>query len=204
MSYGTVLVTAPTEEPLTVAEAEHQTGAPAEVHRQHFMASITAARQFIESRLNRQLVTATWDQKLDRFPSGRECIKLPKAPLQSAAITYYDAAGSLQTLATSVYKVVTSREPGEIHLKYGQAWPVTYAEPDVVIVRFVAGYGAASAVPQGIKQAMKLLVTHWFEDRSAILVGSISKELEFSLLNLLEAYSYGDEFTCYSTGEVYA
>lgn len=204
MSYGTVLVTAPTEEPLTVEEAEQQCGAPVGVHAQHFKASIPAARQFIESRVNRQLVTATWDLKLDRFPSGNGCIKVPKAPLQSATISYYDASGVSQTLATSVYKVVTSREPGEIHLKYGQSWPVVYSEPDVVAVRFVAGYGAASAVPLGIKQAMKLLVDHWFENRSALLVGSISKELEFSLLNLLEAYSYGDEFTCYSAGEVYA
>lgn len=201
--YGTIQITPPAAEPLTIAEAARQTGASSDLHTQHFAASIIAARQFIESRLNRQLITATWELRLDRFPRYYEPIRLPKAPLQSATITYTDVDGATQTLPTSVYKVVTSREPGEIRLKFDQFWPLTYPEADVVAVQFVAGYGLAAVVPHGIKQAMLLLVDHWFENRSALLVGSISKDLEFSLTSLLEAYNYGDEFTCYAD-QVYA
>lgn len=38
--------------------------------------------------------------------------------------------------------------------------------------------------------AIKVLVTHWYENRGSVLIGSISKEIEFSLRNILAQLSY--------------
>lgn len=194
MKYGTTLVTAPTLEPVTLDEAKKQVEVSGGDHDPHLTRLVKTARQTVEQMLNRQLITATWDLKLDRFPCGfYEPIYVPKPPLVSATITYYDAAGTLTTLPTSVYKVVTSREPGEIHLKFGQAWPVAYQEAESVTVRFVAGYGATTlSVPEGIRQAILLLVDDYFENRTG------EGEMGPAVHNLLAAYSVGDEFHAYA------
>lgn len=201
MGYGLTLVTAPTVEPISVAEAKKQCEIADAVthHDSAFGSLITAARQFIERTLNRQLCTATWDLKLDRFPCGTyDAILVPLAPLVSVtAITYLDSAGTSTTWTSTNYRVSTSREPGRIVPVVGQTYPTTYNTTDAVTVRFVAGYGVASTVPTGIKQAILLLVTHWFENRSP--VGSVGSEIAFSLQALLHSYNFGDEFLSFGT-----
>ena len=38
--------------------------------------------------------------------------------------------------------------------------------------------------------AIKMLVLHWYENRESVLVGSISKKLEFSLSNIITQLTY--------------
>lgn len=197
MGYGLALHTAPTSEPVSLEEAKKQTETVGMTHHdQHLLSLVTAARGYIERRLNRQLMTATWDLSLDRFPCSSEPLLIPYAPLVSiTSITYLDSAGDSQTWSSSSYRVSTSREPGRVVPVFGQLYPATYPTTDSVVVRFVAGYGEATSVPEGIKQAIKLLVSHWFEERSP--VGTVGREIAFSLESLLANYGYGDEFTCY-------
>jgi uncharacterized phiE125 gp8 family phage protein len=141
-------------------------------------------------------VSTTWTLALDRFPVGTDPILLPMAPLQSiTSITYLDSSGASQTWSSAYYRVTVSRHPGRVVPIVGQSYPTTYQTTDAVTVRFVAGYGAASAVPLALKQAILLLVTNWFENRSA--VGDAGKEIPFSVNALLQAYDTGDEFACY-------
>lgn len=204
MKYGLSLVTAPTVEPISLAEARKQVELPEDDthHTDHLLRLITTARRVVEKRTNRQLITATWDLKLDRFPlwSGDsqnqptpQPINIPLAPLQSVSYIHYtDTSDVTQTLSTNVYKVITTREPAQIWLKFGQIWPIARFEPDVVTVRFVAGYGDTGAVvPQEFKQMMLLAIGEWFEDR--IAEGEVSPALE----SLLTLGGYGDEFTEY-------
>lgn len=200
MGYGLTLVTAPTAEPLTVGEAKkHVELAESDTtHDATLAALLKAARQCVENRTNRQLVTATWDLKLDAFPLSGP-ILLPYAPVASVtSITYVDSAGDSQTWASSNYVVSTSREPCEVRLAYSKSFPVTRVQPDAVTVRFVAGYGDPEDVPAAIKQAMLLLLGHWFENREAVVTGTIATELPQSAEALLTQYLYGDEFTDYA------
>jgi uncharacterized phiE125 gp8 family phage protein len=195
VGYGLTLHTAPTAEPVSLDEAKKQCDIADGLtyHDQELMGKIVAARQFVERRLNRQLVTATWNLFLDRFPCGMEPIMVPNAPLQSiTSIAYVDSAGDSQTWSASAYRVGVSREPGRVVPVFGGTYPTTLNTIDAVAVRFVAGYGAPAAVPQGIKDAILLLVNHWFTNASP--VGTTGSEIAFSLESLLTAYGYGDEF----------
>jgi len=40
------------------------------------------------------------------------------------------------------------------------------------------------------KIAIKLLISHWYENRNAVVVGSISKNMEFSLSNIIIQLKY--------------
>jgi uncharacterized phiE125 gp8 family phage protein len=83
---------------------------------------------------------------------------------------------------TADYFVDDKSEPGRVALAYNKSWPTLSLRPtNAVVVQFTAGYGdAADDVPQRVKQAMLLLIGHWYEHREAVLTGSISKEIEFT------------------------
>ena len=58
----------------------------------------------------------------------------------------------------------------------GQSWPSLYPRDDAVQIEYVAGYGAAASVPQVFKQAILLLVGHWYANRESSIVGTISED----------------------------
>ncbi len=150
-------------------------------------AIISAARQYFEIACDRQFVTANWQVKLPGFYpysnygwpltawarnwDGRGCgwgrIELPYPPLISvSSVTYLEmGTNNLLTLATTVYNVVTTRTPGAVELGWDQVWPVTAIHPEAVTVNYTAGYGDATAVPELVKQGIKLLINHWYEHR---------------------------------------
>lgn len=130
-------------------------------------ALISAARAEVEGELHRYLVTQTIDAYFDSFPCGG--FRLP--PLQSVvSITYIDASGDEQTLAADQYKVDSASKPARIKPAYGVTWPSTRCEDNAVKVRFVAGYGAASAVPKSIKQWMLLRIATLWKNRATQVI----------------------------------
>lgn len=129
-------------------------------------ALIGAARLRLENFCNRWFVERTADYALTRFPCGRE-FRLPGGRLKSVtSVKYYDTAEAEATFSADDYQVRTMDEPGSIVLSHGASWPSTTLRPaEGVITRFVAGYGNAAAVPQDIKNAVLLYVTHLYVHR---------------------------------------
>ena len=149
---------------------------------------IATARQLVEAYTGRQIVTATWDLWLNAFP-GAGAVELPYGALQSVDhVKYYDGDGTLQTLSSSVYTVDTTREPARVYRAFGQSWPLIRDIRDAVNIRITAGYGAASAVPEAIKTAIKFAVASWLENPDgcgALPIGS---------RNILDHYLFSFEF----------
>jgi uncharacterized phiE125 gp8 family phage protein len=198
--FGLRLVTPPESEPLTIAEAKHHLRIADGVnHDDHYVGSlIIAAREYVESYTNRQLLTATWDLTLDRFPHGVGPIYLPRAPLQSVvSVTYRDAAGVETVMEAANYEVNNAVEPGRIGLPWASGhWPIwSGSAASVVVVRFVAGYGSAGDVPKTLRQAMLLLVGHWFINREE--VGRVGGRVELAAHALMNLNRMGDQFLNY-------
>lgn len=186
------LVTGPAAEPVTTSEAKLHLREDGTAQDTVVAALVTAAREAVEQRLGRALISQTWRLKMDAFPaSSLEAIRLPLAPLASvSSIAYVDGAGATQTWASSNYVVSTGTLPGEVRLAYDAAsWPVTRDQPEAVTVTYVAGYGAsASAVPGPIKQAILLLVGHYYENRESVVTGTIASDLPQTVEWLLAPY----------------
>lgn len=141
---------------------------------------IKSARQYAEMLLGRYLITQTVDLYLDCFPDWE--IKLP--PLQSVtAITYVDTAGDTQTMTASDYLVDSASVPARITPAYGKTWPSTREQNNAVKVRFIAGYGAASAVPECIKNWMLMRVKQLYDQRDMVSVGSAVAEFPRSYVD---------------------
>ena len=189
------LAVAPLEEPITLAEAKAQARVEVSTDDTLITALITAGRELIEEETWRALVTQRWDYYPDAWPDG-DTIALPRPPLRSiVSFESIDQAGVTTAISASDYVVDVASEPGRLRLKGSAIWPsATLRELNGVHIRFEAGYGAASAVPMRYKQALKLLVGHWYENREAVLAsGAIPKELPrgvTALLNIDHARSF--------------
>lgn len=184
-----VVATAPAIEPVTVREATTQCRIDIADDDVLVSGYITAARQYCELASRRAFVATTYDLYLDDWPAD-EVIRLPRPPLISVTGVYYtDEDGVEATFAASNYIVDTAGEPGQVVLKSGASWPaVTLQAVNGVRVRFVAGYGTTTtAVPQQYRQAILLMVGHWYENREAVLVaqGITMEELPLGVQSLL-------------------
>lgn len=166
--YGLVQTVAPTEEPITSTEAKAYLRQDETAEDTLVASLIVAARQLAETYTGRAFVTQTWKLTLWQFPCGPYgVIQVPRPPLQSVSgIAYTDNDGATQTVATSVYTADTTAHPGLISLKFGQYWPYARFQAAAVQVTFVAGYGAASAVPELLKTALRKQVVDWYEGRA--------------------------------------
>ena len=147
---------------------------------------IKAARLMVEEDTQRALITQTLQLKMDSFPS--DVIELRRCPvLAVSSIAYTDTDAASQTLAASNYVVDIGSKPGRVTLAYGESWPLTYSQANAVTVTFTAGYGTTpTSVDERARQAIRLLAGHWAINREAVIVGTISKEIELSYWSVIE------------------
>lgn len=186
--YGLKLVTAPAVEPVSLAEAKTHCRVTATDDDAYLTALITVCRKYLEDVCNRSFITQTWDYYLDTFPPY--VMLLPRGPLQTVGyVKYTDTAGVLQTLDPAQYVTDNKQEPGRVQPSYNiHQWPVVQPEAlSGVQVRFDAGFGAAVDVPDEIKQAIKLMIGHLYENREDTITGTIIASIPLGLSMLIQS-----------------
>jgi hypothetical protein len=199
---GLVLVTAPTIEPVTLADAKLHLRVDNSAEDSLLNSLIVAARTYVESFTNRALLQQTWAYAMDDFNNiplrrpGMQLthgdayyppIHLPRSPVQSVtSVTYIDTTGTRVTLAPSQYLLDTSNPfDGNVSPAFGISWPQTRIQPGSVVITYVAGFADVSSIPATFIQAMKLLLTHWYENRGAFVESRFAPEVPFSVDTLL-------------------
>ena len=164
------LVTAPAAEPISLETARNHLRVSSSVDDERIVRLLKVARGDVETETHRALCTQTWDWKFDRWDYCGDGFELPLPPLQSVTwIKYRDADDVEQTWPTTEYDVSIPVGPhaerGRVHLSYSGTFPILRSlRVDAVTVRFVAGYGAAAAVPAEIVQAV-LMRLSWLYDK---------------------------------------
>ena len=191
--------TAPAVEPVTLAEAKAHLRVDTSDDDNYIGTLITAAREWVEQYLDRTLVHTQWVMRFDKFPdSGIEPVELPRPPMvlsgtaTAVTVTFTQEAGPTSTYSTAEYRVDRNATPGAILPIYGSTWTPHRQDDNAISVTWWAGYGATgSSVPAAIRHAILMLVGHWYEFRTSVLTGSVSKEIEFGVKSLLDSQRWG-------------
>ena len=189
---GLRLYTAPTVEPVTLAQAKLwlkvETGDTTDDTL--ITGLISAVRQMLEQKTGRALLGQTWQLTLDAFP---DAIELTRVPVLSVThLKFKDAAGVQQTLAPEDYTVDTERDDGWAYIvpAYGKAWPETIADINAVEVRWQAGYHATdpAKVPEALQTWLQLMLGAAYENREAVEQGAEIRTMPF-VDRLLDRYT---------------
>ena len=159
-------------------------------------ALVDAAVAWCEDFCDRTFADKTYTVAFDDWPALR--IELPRPPVRlnsSAAsatvtISYVESNGTTSTLTwsqsgTQQFRLDRDHVPSLAYPLYLEDWPNVRLDDKAIQITYLAGYGGAANVPKPAVHAIKLLVGHWYASRESVLVGTISKEMEFSVTALL-------------------
>ena len=170
------LVTAPASEPVTLTVVKAFLRVDGSAEDTLITSLAKAAREHGEDLSRRAFITQTWDMTINAWPifathvrdgvtslNRASCrLQIYRPPLQSITSVKYLDLSNIEHTWTD-YVVDTRNEPGEIIFKTlpGDA----LLESGAITVRFVAGYGADTAVPERIKNLILALTAYWYENR---------------------------------------
>lgn len=184
-----VMMAGPATEPISLAEAKAHLRIDADDEDALLASLIVAARVFIEKTLARALITQDWSLYVDAWPRGGT-IALPIAPVQEVtAVRVYDPDDGPTDVDAETYSVDTLSEPARLVLSASGVQMLPARLLNAYEVAFTAGYGdEAEDVPEPIRQALKLLVAHWFERREPVVLGEAPQEVPATVASLLLPY----------------
>jgi len=164
------VVTPPAEEPVSLAEAKTHLRIDPDMDEDdaYIEALISAAREYAEGRQRRSIARKTYELTLEAFES-RTVLPLPPAvSVESMKVKNRD--GSETTIASTDYSLLSDDFRAFVQSRPGFSYAAPLYEVYPVSIRYVAGYDAAS-VPIKTKQAILLIVGHWYENREEVVVG---------------------------------
>jgi len=174
-------------EPVTLAEARTQCRLDGDITDEDTLIStilIPAARRYCEQHCQRPLLSEDLMQWRGQ-PAPR--IELAAGLVAVESVNYMDADGVEQTLPPARYYTDTAEHIGTVQLLGGQ-WPAMQLHhPKPLRIQYRAGW-PTDAVPADIKQAMLLLIAHWYDNREAVVIGTITSNLDFAVAALLAPY----------------
>lgn len=168
MSYK--ITAEPSVEPLTLTEAKAHLRVDFTDDDTYIDTIIKSARKVCEKYCNIVFITQTWRQNENNFGAY---IDLSVSPVQSVTtIKYYDTAEVQQTLATANYQVDTLSDTGAIYEGVTLGFPsISSNTINPIEVIYVCGYGLAVSVPEDIKAAILLMISHLYENREPVNIG---------------------------------
>jgi len=166
--YSPVLITPPTDAPVSLAEVKRQCRAEDFTDDDALLESlIPVAVSHLDGWtgiMGRCLINQTWALTFDGFVADR--LRLPFDVRSITTINYVNAAGTSAELSSAVYVLRRDHLGPYVDLKLNQSWPSTDASAESVTVTFVAGFGSeASNVPANIRAACLLIVSVLYDAR---------------------------------------
>jgi uncharacterized phiE125 gp8 family phage protein len=183
-----VLTSGPPLEPVTVAEAKAHLRVDGTDEDTLIASLILTSRLHLETALGLALITQSWRLLLDRWPPAKD-LEMPLRPLQSIEeVRVLPADGDPTVIDAANYLADAASVPPRL-VRTGVIWPQPGRVANGVEIDFTAGYGAAPEdVPAPLRQALLLLIAHWYENREPIAVGSPETIVPGPVSELLQPY----------------
>ncbi len=182
-----VLTSGPALEPISVADAKVHLRLDGSAEDALIASLILTSRLHLESALSIALITQSWTLSLDAWPEASVMFPIrPVLAITSARVL--SATNVATTIAASDYLLDGSGLKPRL-VRTGSAWPLPGKAANGVEIAFTAGFGpAATDVPSPIRQALLMLVAHWYEHRDPIEIGSSSSNIPKAVSDLMMPY----------------
>lgn len=138
---------------------------------------LDAAQQHIEDFTGVTLEPRTIVEQFDGW-DGSRVLKLRSWPVNSvSSLTYRDTDYVEQILHPADYIMAVGSRPARL-AAVNITWPRAYRGGDVVTVIVEAGYTSPFEVPAALKQAILLLLAHFYTNREVVTAGDRAAAVE--------------------------
>jgi uncharacterized phiE125 gp8 family phage protein len=184
-----VLTDGPAVEPVTLAEAKAHLRVDSTAEDTLVASLIITSRLHVEAAVGLALITQSWSYFLDGWPPG-PALKLPLRPVQTIdAVRLYDESAVVTTVPPETYLLDGSNAPARLVRQGATVWPAPGRVANGIEIAFTAGYGDTAAdVPAPVRQAILLLLAHWYEHRTPFEVGAAAQPVPGMVSELLGPY----------------
>lgn len=179
-----VLITKPTIEPIDLDEVKKHLRFTPTSEDTLLDTYIAMARQYFEEYTGLQLMDATWEQRIEAFPSGANvwdtAVELRRSPvLELVSVIYDDSDSDEQTIDDEDYALDAKDAPQRSVVRPVSSWPSSNGSLGSVRIRYRAGFGTTPGdVPELIKGALYFLTGYFHQFRSEAFVNSPGGSLE--------------------------
>ncbi|MEP2943587.1 MAG: head-tail connector protein [Hyphomicrobiales bacterium] len=162
------MLAGPQLEPISVAEAKLFLRIDDEAENEVIAALITTARLHVERLTRRIVLNQTWRFYLDDLPQN-SLVKLGIGPVREVLqVVSFNREGNPSVVPAEDYIVDVSSVPARIKFRNNTRMLPTRSLNGYEI-DFIAGFGPTTLqVPADLRQAILMLVVHWYENRSAV------------------------------------
>ena len=179
------VVTAPTQEPVSLQEAKNHLRVDGSHDDALIQLCISSARIMFEKSCEISIAPQTLKLVLDAFP---ETIYLPYGPVNEITeIEYTDTDITNQTVDDWNEDLISS--PARITPVQDAVWPQTASSINSVRITYTTGW-APSAVPKLLKSGILFYVGHLFENREAVISGSMT-ETPLAVQSIIQQFAAG-------------
>ncbi len=184
-----LLTSGPALEPVSLVEAKDHLRVDHGDEDILISSLIVAARIHLETLLGVVFISQQWNVVLDEWPAGAS-FELPLAPVQSiSAVTLYNEVDVASILSSSNYALDALSQPARFIWRGAVPRPSPERCYNGIEISLTAGFGAAASdVPQPLRQAILLLVAHWYEHREPVGLASEVHEIPQMISMLTSSY----------------
>ena len=185
-----VLTSGPGIEPVSLAEVKAHLRLDGTAEDALLASLILTSRLHIESALGLALISQAFSLKIDAWPSDR-VIVAPMRPLQEVtAIRVTGRDNSISELPAASVRIDAGAAFPRIVLLDTAVPPQPGSAVNGIEIAFRAGFGdTPSSVPAPIRHALLLLVSHWYEHRDPIEIGTAEARIPAAVSALLEPFA---------------
>lgn len=185
---SSILLSGPALEPVTLDESKAWLRVEHDDDDDVIAALIAGARTHVEAQTRRALITQNWRLVRDAWPDDGQIAVLPAPLRELIAARVYRLDGTIQDIDVDAFAADVAAAPAVLAFASG-ALPVPGRVAAGIELDVEVGYGDAPLdVPECLRQAIRILVAHWYENRGLIAVGQGVAVLPQTAAALLAPY----------------
>ncbi len=164
----TTVVTAAAADPVSIAELKEFLRIDDNSEAATLEILLKTAVREAEAWTHRAFITRVLRSWFDFTPPNDSSFQIPYSPVTAiASLKSYDDDDTETEMDSTTYIADIISEPPRLALRRGSTWPTALRPINAIAIQYTAGYGAATAVPEGLKQAILMICAHYYEGRDS-------------------------------------